>query len=95
MKNTRTVRRKFLERYTLRMSLIPDTVLLPSTSALGSAPKLSLTNTMSATPLAAPEPLWSATPTLAIFSDLTSFTPSPTMATYLPSDLRVAMMSSL
>ena len=61
--NTRKARTKFLERYSLRMSLIPLTVRFPSTIAWGRAMKLSLANTMSATPRAAPLPLCTATPT--------------------------------
>ncbi len=72
---------KLRVRYSFRMSLMPDTVRLPSTSALGRAEKLSSTRIMSETPRAAPAPDWSEMPTWAVLRDLTSLTPSPIMAT--------------
>ncbi len=74
-------RAKFLVRYSLRMSLIPETVLRPCIMALGRAEKLSSMRTMSDTPLAALDPLPRATPTWAALRDLTSLTPSPIIAT--------------
>ena len=77
------------------MSLIPEIVLRPSTNALGSAEKLSSMRTISATPLAAPDPDCSAIPTCADLMDFTSLTPSPIIATYLLLRLRTSMTFSL
>jgi hypothetical protein len=63
------------------MSVMPLTMRCPSSTAGASAAKESSISTMSATLRVAWLPLCIATPRFACFSESTSLTPSPIMAT--------------
>ena len=68
-------------RKSRRMSCIPLRMRLPSSTALASDPKESSRRTRSATPFVAWLPAPIATARFDFFSDRTSFTPSPIIAT--------------
>ena len=76
-----SAREKMRTAKMLRMSCMPLRMRWPSRKAAGSTPNESLMSTRSATPRAAGLPLCMAMPRSARLSAITSFTPSPTMAT--------------